>query len=227
MSSEKSHENTFKFGVYQGKSVVIERQFTADYFNPVVRYSVDVREMIPYIISRLQKILSRRNLDFIYELGNEEEINLLNQYKGELRKYNKFIDNKLEKPPIVTHNINGKIIKGVECKFGLYINDNPIVERNFYVDKYNPASRFSIEIIDVVNTISEEIFDYLKDEDVKHMWNDYDLINIYGLYIHQIRELNFKEREKLIANRKVPAYVKQIKGHYRSQHRQNNNNNSN
>lgn len=220
MSIEKSHENNFKFGVYQGKSVIVEREFSADYFNPVVRYSVDVRDMIPSIISRLQKTLSKRNLDFVYDLADGGEINLLSSYKDELRKYNKFIDNKLEKPDVVTQNINGKVIRGVECKFGLYINNNPIVERNFYVDKFNPASRFSIDIIDIVNSICEEIFEYLKEEDVKHMWNDYDLINIYGLYIHQIRELKSYERKKLIEKKNNPSYVKEVKYHYRSQQRQ-------
>jgi hypothetical protein len=224
MAIEKSHENSFKFGVYQGDSAIIERQFSADYFNPVVRYSVDVREMIPSIISRLQKILSRRNVSFVYDLGNDKDINLLGFYKNELRKYSKFIDNKLEKPQIVTHNINGKIIRGVECKFGLYINDNPIVERNFYVDKYNPASRFSTEIVDVVEMISDEIFEYLKEEDVNHMWNDYDLINIYGLYIHQIRELNNRRRRELIEKKHDRSFVKQVKGYYRSQQRQQHNN---
>ena len=32
MSSDKKHENVFKFGVYQGNDTILERIFLADYF---------------------------------------------------------------------------------------------------------------------------------------------------------------------------------------------------
>lgn len=216
MSSEKKHENVFKFGIYQNGDTVLERIFSADYFNPVVRYSVDIRDTIPSLISRLQKVLSRRNLTFKIDVGNDMSYDILQNYKKQLRLYEKMIQNKLERPQITTQVINGKTIKGVECKFGLYINDKPIVERNFYVDNYNPASRFSFEVVDVVNEISEEIFESLKISDVNHMWDYYDLIKVYGLYIHQIRELNELMRKKYIINKHNPTFVKRIKDQYRS-----------
>ena len=185
--SEKSHENTFKFGVYQGNSAIVERSFSADVFNPVIRYSVDIRDMIPSIISKLQRTLSRRNLDFHYERGGDQEYDLLAEYKNILDGKVPGYVNKLSRPSIVTQVINKKTISGVECKFGLYINNNPIVERNFYVDSYNPASRFSLDIVETANDVVDDIFTKLKGNDVAHMWSDYDLINTYGIYIHQIR----------------------------------------
>ena len=68
--SERLHENTFNFGLYQGNQPLVERIFSADVYNPVIRYSVDIRDMIPNIISKLQKTLSRRNLNFLYDLGH-------------------------------------------------------------------------------------------------------------------------------------------------------------
>jgi len=221
--SEKSHENTFKFGVYQGNSTVVEQVFSADVFNPVIRYSVDIRDTIPTIISKLQRTLSRRNLNFIYDRGCDEikEVDwiydLLAEYKNTLDGKVSGYVNKLSRPPIVTQVINKKTITGVECKFGLYINDNPIVERNFYVDSYNPASRFSTDIVEVVNEIVSDIFTNLKANDVAHMWNDYDLINTYGIYIHQIRELSKDKRTKMLKNMKNQSYVKQMRSHFRQQ----------
>lgn len=216
MSSDKKHENVFKFGIYQGGDTILEHIFSADYFNPVVRYSVDIRNTIPSLISRLQKILSRRNLSFKVDVGNDVSYDILQTYKRQLRLYEKPMHNKLERPPVVNQMINGKNIRGVECKFGLYINNNPIVERNFYVDQYNPASRFSSEIVEVVTDISDEIFESLKKQDVNHMWNDYDLIKIYGLYIHQIRELDEHKRSQYIANKHKPMYVKRVREQFRS-----------
>ena len=118
--SDKSHENTFKFGLYQGNSTVVERIFSADVFNPVVRYSVDIRDIIPNIISRLQKTLSRRNLDFLYERGYLHKgdnigntYDLIDLYKNTLDGKAVGYVNKLSRPPIVSQQINKKTISGV------------------------------------------------------------------------------------------------------------------
>ena len=226
--SERSHENTFKFGVYQGGSAVCERIFSANVFNPVIRYSVDIREMIPSIIGKLQKTLSRKNINCYYERGYfHEGDNIGNDYNL-IALYKKTLDgkvpgyvNKLTRPPVISKFINNKTITGVECKFGLYINSNPIVERNFYVDQYNPASRFSLEIVETVNDLADDITNHLKRFDVKHMWHDYELINTYGIYIHQIRELSKDLRRKMLTNKNNSMYVKQMRSHFRRQFHQN------
>jgi hypothetical protein len=228
--SDKSHENNFKFGVYQNDSPIIERIFSADVFNPVIRYSVDIRDMIPTISAKLQKTLSKRNISTLYERGYLHKgdnvgnvYDLIALYKSTLDGKVDGYENKLSRPSIVTHTINKKTISGVECKFGLYINDNPIVERNIYVDGYNPASRFSIDMVEVVNEIVEDIISHLKANDVAHMWSDYDLINTYGIYIHQIRDLSKDLRIKMIKNIKNDSYVKTMKSHFRRQFQQNKN----
>jgi len=213
--SEKIHENIFKFGLYQGTQPIVEKIFSADIYNPVIRYSVDIRDMIPIIISKLQKTLSRRNIQFIYDIGNGKSYDLLSLYKKTLDIKVEGYENKLSKPIVVNQFINKKTITGVECKFGLYINENPIVERNFYVDNYNPASRFSTDIIEVVNEIVDDINLSLKTSDVNHMWADYDLIKVYGIYIHQIRELPRALREEMIKKIKNSGYVKNIKSQLR------------
>ena len=199
----KNHENMFKFGLYQADETIIETLFSADVFNPVVRYSVDIREDIFSIIVRLQKALSRRNLTHKVDFANNT-YDFLDYYKQLSR---------LEKRSNQT--VDGKTYSGVQFKFGLYINNNPIVERDFYVEGYNPASRFSIELNELVVDIAHEINDKLKKQDVSHMWDDYDLIHTYGLHINQIRELSDKRRKTMLYKIKDRDFVKNTRRSFR------------
>lgn len=215
MTANNQQNNNFRFALYQEDNLITETVFNADVFNPVVRYSVDIRSDISYIISRLQKVLSKRNLNFKVDVGNGKTYDFLKEYKNQVKKQSKSFYNKLEVPDSKNYTFGKKTINGVEFKFGLYINDNPIVERNFYVEGYNPASRFSIELGGVVNDISKEIYNSLKKADQKHMWDDYDLINTYGMYINQIRDLSKKKREHLLDNKTNSNYVQKIKRSYK------------
>jgi hypothetical protein len=101
-------------------------------------------------------------------------------------------------PQVITQKIEEKTIRGVECKIGLYINDKPIVERIFYVDGFNPVARWSVDVVDAVVEIAEAIENKIKKSDIKNMWDDYDLINIRGLSINQIRELSPINRNEML-----------------------------
>ena len=122
---------------------------------------------------------------------------------------------KLNKPYYIKKEINGRTIKVTECKFGLYINDKPIVERDFIVDSYNPAIRFSYEIVESLRDIVSYVDDFLKVNDVKHMWDDYDIIHAYGLYIVQIRELKPFKRKEMIEKINDDNYVRRVKNEFR------------
>ena len=63
--------------------------------------------------------------------------------------------------------------KGVECKIGLYVNDNPIVERLFYVDRFNPDVRWSVDIVECVVDITNQIFEKMKMCDIINMQYSY------------------------------------------------------
>ena len=222
--ADRNHENIFKFSIYQGRTVLSERIFSADSFNPVIRYSVDIRSIIPEIIQRLQMTLSRRNLSF-NKIGENAHVNynFLKEYQDVCYNFNVRAD-KLRKPYYIKKEINGKMIKGTECRFGLYINNNPIVERDFPVDQYNPAVRFSYEIIEVNRDLVDYIQSFLRETDVSHMWDDYGLIHTYGIYINQIRELNFKRRRELIDNIADKQFVRKVRSEYRSpEYRERNN----
>jgi hypothetical protein len=192
---EKEYNNVFKFSLYQEDILLGEKMLDADLFNPITRYSIDIRNILPRIITRLQKVLSKRNYntsltsDFDLFLYNKK---MISAYPQKYRHEMKYL------PQSVTHHIEDKVIKGVECKLGFYINDKPIVERVFFVDGYNPIARLSLDLIDEIVDCTDTIFDEIKLSDIKNMWDDYDLINMRGLSISQIRELTPQKRSELL-----------------------------
>ncbi|MFW6377074.1 MAG: hypothetical protein ACOCZ5_00375 [bacterium] len=192
---EKEHNNTFKFSLHQQDVLLGEKVFDADMFNPITRYSIDIRNILPRIITRLQKILSKKNYvtgltdDFDLFVYNKQ---MINSYPPHQRQDMKYL------PKSITQHIEDKVIKGVECKLGFYINDKPIVERVFYVDGYNPVAKLSLDLIDEIINSTDMIFDEIKKSDRRNMWDDYDLINVRGLTINQIRELTPQKRSELL-----------------------------
>jgi hypothetical protein len=202
---EKGYSNVFKFSLYQGDVLLCEKAFDADQFNPFTRYAIDIRDILPRAITRLQKTLSRKSYDVIFEVGREDvnkedspnhSYNLYHYYQaiihtpvGRIGYYNP--------QPIVQH-IEEKVIKGVECKIGFYINNKPIVERFFYVDGFNPVARWSLDVYYAVIEIADQIFEKIKRKDIRNMWDDYVLINYKGYSINQIREFSPAKREDLL-----------------------------
>ena len=194
--NDKEYSNVFRFSLYQGNVLLGEKTFDADQFNPFTRYSIDIRDILPKAITTLQKTLSKRN----YETQINEDLfdayryyqKMVSLYPQEWRRemyYN---------PQPIVQQIEEKTIRGVECKIGFYINNKPIVERIFYVDGFNPVARWSVDLTDVVVMITNTIFEKIKKSDIKNMWDDYDLINIKGLSINQIREFSPAKREEIL-----------------------------
>jgi len=206
--SEKEYSNTFKFTLHQGNVLLCEKIFDADQFNPFTRYSIDIREILPRAITKLQKVLSKKKYDVLFDVGRfdvtdpeSENIyyDLYHHVQDIIESYPQQIRNDLRyNPQVIVQHIDDKTIRGVECKIGFYINENPIVERLFYVDGYNPVARWSVDVSDAVLDVTDKIFQQIKGNDIRNMWDDYDLINIKGLSINQIRELSNSKREDML-----------------------------
>jgi hypothetical protein len=206
--NEKKYSNMFKFVLYQGDIILCEKMFDGDKFNPFTRYSIDIRDILPKIITKLQKVLSKKKYDVVIEVGRKDQTvlesenhsyDLYHHTQKIIDSYPQQIRNDLRyNPQSIIQQIENKTIKGVECKIGFYINENPIVERLFYVDGFNPVVRWSLDIVNTVSEISDSILDKIKKSDIKNMWDDYDLINGLGLSINQIRELSSHKREEML-----------------------------
>ena len=70
--NEKDHSNMFRFSLTQQNVMLCEKVFDADQFNPFTRYSIDIREILPRAITRLQKTLSRRNYTTAIGVGGNQ-----------------------------------------------------------------------------------------------------------------------------------------------------------
>jgi len=214
---EKVYNNVFRFTLHQGNVVdgdfqaevlLCETMFDADNFNPFTRYSIDVRDILPRAITRIQKTLSRRSYDVIAEVGridtsdSESEHHVYNLYGYHQKMINSYPrewrNGMRYNPKAIVQQIEHKTIRGVPCKIGLYINENPIVEREFFVDGFNPVAKQSLDVKEVVTDITELIEDKIKKNDIRNMWDDYDLINYRGLSINQIRELHPAKRAEML-----------------------------
>jgi len=197
--NEKEHSNLFRFSLYQENVMLCEKVFDADKCNPFTRYSIDIRDILPRSITKLQKVLSRRTYETSISVGEGSGYELYGYYQTMVNAYPKQYREGMEyNPQPIIQQIEEKTIRGVECKIGFYINDKPIVERIFYVDGFNPVARWSTELIDEVCSITNMIKVKILHTDVKNMWDDYDLINIKGLSINQIRELSPIKREEML-----------------------------
>jgi hypothetical protein len=203
--SEKEYNNTFRFALYQGNVLLCEKIFDADKFNPFTRYSINIREILPRAITKLQKTLSKKKYDIIFDCGNNAYYDLYHYTQNLIDSYPQKFKNDLRySPQAIVQQIEDKTIRGVECKIGFYINENPIVERLFYVDGYNPVARWSVDLLDSVIEITDIINDKIRKIDIKNMWDDYDLINMKGLTINQIREFTPQKRDEML--RRIKRY---------------------
>jgi hypothetical protein len=201
--NEKDYNNTFRFTLLQGNVLLCEKVFDADKFNPFTRYSIDIRDILPRAITKLQKVLSKKKYDIMLDCGSNTYYDLYHYTQDMIDLYPQEIKNDLRYyPQTIVQQIEEKTIRGVECKIGFYINENPIVERLFYVDGFNPVARYSVDVVDTVVEITNCIFDKIKGNDIKNMWDDYDLINVRGMSINQIRELSSGKREELLRKMK-------------------------
>lgn len=193
--NEKEFNNVFRFSLYQENTLMCEKIFSADQFNPFTRYSIDIREILPKAITKLQKVLSKRS----YETQFSEKLDFFQYHQKMISLYpQEYRKEMYYNPTPIVQQIEEKTIKGVECKIGFYINDKPIVERVFYVDGFNPVARWSADMVNVVTDVTNSIFYLIKRNDIKNMWDDYDLINIKGMSINQIRELSPMKREEML-----------------------------
>jgi len=197
--NEKEYSNVFRFSLYQENILLGEAIFDADQFNPFTRYSIDIRDILPRAITKIQKTLSRRSYDVVAEVGNDQTYDLFAYRQKMIGSYAKRYRNSMRyNPQSVVQQIENKTIRGVPCKIGFYINENPIVEREFFVDGFNPVALVSVDVVRVVTEITNAIEEKIKKDDIGNMWDDYDLINYRGLSINQIRELHPAKRAEML-----------------------------
>lgn len=197
--NNKNLSNNFVFSLYQKDVLLFEGSIDANQFSPYTRNSIDIRSILPKVITILQKTLSMKNYDVEFNSAVENSLNFYKYNQNLINTYPQHQRNSMYyNPKSITYEIDGKVIKGVECKLGLYVNNNTIVEREFYVDGFNPVSRWSNDLTSTCKYIVDLINKHIQTSDINNIWDDYDLINKMGLSTTQIRELPDNRRRELL-----------------------------
>jgi hypothetical protein len=146
--------NNFKLSITQGNVVLFERIEDANNFTFKTRENyLDIRKILPDAIVLLQKILSKNSYNTKFKVdGNNKYYDFLSEYLKDIDTFPLNVRNELEyAPEPVSFKVNATTpngvkvinINGVECKIAFYNNNKLIVERLFYVDRFNPVSRWS------------------------------------------------------------------------------------
>lgn len=189
------HNKTFRFILEQEDVVLFEKIFDGDAISPHTRNFVDIRPCLQGLIRQIQRGLSLNHYDHIFAVNNEVVYDFIDEHNKMLENYEPYgNDEMIYDPKPITKKVDGKEIKGVYCKIGLFINENLIVEREFYVDNFNPECRWSNELISMMNDVVEKIQTKILDKDKQNIWDDYDIINRTGMTIAQVRGLANSER---------------------------------
>jgi len=167
---------------------LFKKIFSSKQINPFTRKHVDLRGMIENIIEEIKEVLSLDEYDTIYTNKNQIIYDFL-----ELDM--EFIENLTpQKRQKLLYNPDNNI----ECLVGLYIGDNVIIERTFVVENYNPIVRWSNEILETGNDITDRIEKYLIEKDKKNIWDDYYLNKKKNIPIIKIWNIPIEERERLL-----------------------------
>jgi len=199
-TTKNEQTNIFKFALYQDDVLFCEKIFDANQYNPFTRYSVNIRNVLPKAINKLQRVLSKKGYNTRYVVNGECVYDFFAHHCDEIKQYNSQKKQRIiYNPPSISQNIDGKVIKGVPFKIGLYINENTIVEREFYVDNFHPVSRWSADVVRLVVDIADEISEKIKQDDINNTWDDYTMINA-GYSFAQIRQFSNAERNRALRN---------------------------
>jgi hypothetical protein len=157
----------YRFVLYLNDEVITESGFPSDVYK--TRF-VNIRELAPELIKMLQQTLSLQNVTTKingYDLIAEYQ-KALKPYKGSVKSKlervseGEFINDKGE----VLHKVrNGSTYftkegekayfsnKAEQFKFVLFLGDNSVIERNFFVKRYNPKTRFSLELNETISDV--------------------------------------------------------------------------
>ena len=192
--TDVENKNNFKLALIQGNVVLFEKIFDDNLITAHGRGYVDIRKILPSSINQLQKVLSKNMYNTKISVNSNKAVDgrkyydLFFEYLKDLNSFPLIMRGELEyNPEAVTFKVNvntgngieSMTIKGVECKLTLYKNDTSIVERLFYVDRFNPISRWSTDLTNICESIFHNIFNSMKNSDISYLWSEYDKLVEY------------------------------------------------
>jgi len=90
--AEKRKENKFEFALFVNDFKICSRFFDADVYNPKIRNSVDIRDLVESITEQIKSDLKRRDFDFMYGKYDLRENQFMNKWRDEIKSAKKFVE---------------------------------------------------------------------------------------------------------------------------------------
>lgn len=191
-----SEKETYRFALFLNNEVIAERIFPADVYNQFVRYSINIRELASDMIKGFQNVLQTQDNKLTFEYDNYD---LLDHYINTNHNHLSSKDSKIVRQSVGKLGEDGFYINPDEqFKFILFLNDNHVIERNFFVKRYNPNSRYSVDLMYHFEHVVKDIQNFIKKKDVSVMWEELDLKTHCRLSMDEIRSLTKIDRENLL-----------------------------
>jgi hypothetical protein len=166
---------TFKLGLYLNDETIAERIFDAECYNPATRTNVNIKDIGREMMGSIRTVLSERNsnLNFIYG----KDVYNLKHFPYNFNYPEVFLD---------------------AFKFGLYINNNTIIERVFSIRNFNRKAIFSTDIVDEIDYWVGAIQDHIKAKDIEYMWDDNLIMARFGYSSYDLKVMDPAKRAELV-----------------------------
>jgi hypothetical protein len=192
-------DNNFKFALHQGDVLFCEKNINANQFSPFTRYTVNIKDVLPRYVNSLQKVLSKRKYVCSYDASDKKLYDFFGYYTEMVKKYKPSQRESISyAPKPVVKEVEGVKHRGVEFRLTLHINDNLIVEREFFVEGFNIMSRFSEDLVETFNDVVDDFEAKMRKNDIRNIWDDYTIITKNNMNIIQVRSLSYEDRRKML-----------------------------
>lgn len=166
-------KNNLVFSLYQENVLLSEKFMNGNLSGE----QIDIRPILPKNIGKLQKVLSKTSYNTKIDVGNDKVYDLLNHTQSFITSFPEGLGEEFLYDPIpTTKEVGDWKMSGVECKISLLFNNKLVVERYFYVKGFNPNSRYSTDLIDVVNEFCEDIEKLVKWIVINYMWEEFERV---------------------------------------------------
>jgi hypothetical protein len=90
--AEKRKENKFEFALFVNDFKIISRFFSGDNYNPKIRNSVDIRNLVDDIILQIQDEIKKRDIDHIWEKYDLRENAFMTKWGAEIKSAKRFVE---------------------------------------------------------------------------------------------------------------------------------------
>ncbi len=181
MSFDNKYEKDLTFTLSQGENIICERVVDDLYLK--VNGRIKIRNVLPTVTRELLVALSAREYDTTYSVGKKVCYDFL-EYRNKIIKSYPLRTREIinTRPEAFTHTIttlDGEVKEwdGVPIKFSIFYKGCtiPVIERVMYVDRYNPISSQTFEIVETFNYCVALIKEEIKSCEMASMWEQFDI----------------------------------------------------